>query len=107
MVNQDISSRVIQRIKNVCKGSALLSFIIGTILLAIFLITQKFDSIVTIGIYFVIIAFWYNLLIFIITLLTAIYYWQNRIELLGHCGLLLLNLPIAIGYFFIVLSLID
>lgn len=107
MVNQDISLGVIQRIKNVCKGSALLSFIIGTILLAIFLITQKFDSIVTIGIYFVVIALWYNLVVFIITLISAMYYWQNRIELLGHCGLLLLNIPIAIGYFFIVLNLID
>ena len=106
MVEHRVNTIAIQRIKNLCKGSSLLSFIIGTILLLLFLITRKFNAVITVGIYYVVIAFLYNLIIFVITLILAVYYWQNRNELLGHCGLLLLNLPIAIGYFFIVLNLI-
>ena len=106
MADYDSNVMIIQRIKNVCKGSTLLSFIIGTILLILFLISRKFGTIVSVGVYYVVIAFWFNVVIFFITLLSACYYWKNRIELFSHCVLLLINLPIAICYFFTVINLI-
>ncbi|WP_299111754.1 hypothetical protein [uncultured Winogradskyella sp.] len=98
--------KVIQNIKNTCKITALVSFIIGTILVILFAITRTYTPIVTIGIFYVYIAVIINLLIFISVLLSAFYFWKYRLELFYHCGLLLMNIPIAIAYFIIVLKLI-
>lgn len=96
----------INNIKNTCKVTAFLSFTVGTILVILFAMNGTYGPIVMAGIYYIYIAFIINLILFIFVLLSAFYFWQFRWDLFKHCGLLLLNIPIAIIYFLIVLKLI-
>lgn len=95
------------KIKNTCKLSFLTSFCIGSMLLILFALTKDFEPFAIMGIYYLYIAFAVNLILFIGVVISALYFWDNRLELFGHAMLLTLNIPIAIGYFFIVLALID
>lgn len=96
--------KIINKITNTCRVTAFLSFIIGTILLILFTMTRTFSPIITIGILYIYVAFIINLILFVFVFLSAFYFWQYRLELFRHCGLLVLNIPIAIVYFFIVLK---
>lgn len=98
---------IVFAIKNTCKTSALVSFAIGTIILILFMITREIDPFAYIGIWYLYVAFAINAMLFFLVILSALFLWKNSIELLGHAMLLTLNIPVAIGYFFIVLNFID
>jgi len=97
---------IVFKIKHTCKLSAITSFAIGSILLMLFMITKKSDPFVYMGIWYLYIAFAINLILFFLVLISAIIYWEKRVQLFGHAMLLTLNIPIAIAYFFIVLNFI-
>jgi hypothetical protein len=86
------------------KITAILSFVIGTILLAFYLYFGESFIPITLGLGFVAVALIINTVLFIACLGSAIIYHRNRIELLKTCGLMLLNIPISIGYFYMVIT---
>lgn len=83
-----------------------ISFILGTLLLVLFLFFREIESIIMIGIYYVLIAFVINSFIFFWLIVRLINCSENKIELLQATGVILSNIPIAIGYFFIVINII-
>ncbi len=95
----------VNNIKNTGKLTALISFVIGTFFLLFFVIFKTYDSIVIIGMYYIAIAFIVNSIVFLSVFISGLYFWDRRLELFATCGILLLNIPIAIGYFFLVLNL--
>lgn len=86
---------------NISKIIAGISFVLGTLLLVLFLFFKS-KLIVGLGIYYVITALVINTLFFIGLLARFIVDSGNRLEILKSIGLILMNLPIAIGYLFIV-----
>ena len=84
---------------------AALSFIIGTILLSLYLYLNHSEYILGFGFYFIIVAIIINSLLLLILLLTSALYQNYRFTLLKVFGIILLNIPVAIGYLYIVLSI--
>ena len=99
--------KTIYNITNTGKLIALISFLLGTYLLVSFLLFPKVDSIVIIGLYYVGYATIINVILFVFLIIVVFIYWDYRVNILKTCGLLLLNIPIAIGYFFIVLNYVN
>ena len=97
----------VTNIKNTAKLTALASFVIGTFLVLFFALFRTYDAIIVIGIYYVGIAIVANLIVFISVFISALYFWNQRHKLFIACGTLLLNIPIVIAYFFIVIYLSD
>ncbi|WP_148639140.1 hypothetical protein [Aquimarina longa] len=95
--------KIIQTINKKSLFIAALSFILGTIILLSFIISQS-DTVFKIGIFYVIIAAALNTFFFIELIINAIvnyqYYKENLITIL----LVVLNIPITIGYISIVLN---
>ncbi|MDO6598270.1 hypothetical protein Q4512_15205 [Oceanihabitans sp. 2_MG-2023] len=89
------------------KITAATSFIIGTVLLAVYLYFDNLKNLEQIGFGFILIAFWINLILLVILIISAFVKPKFRIEILKTCAILLLNIPIAIGYFFLVLWSLD
>lgn len=88
---------------DISKLIAGVSFILGTLLLVLFLFFKS-DVIIGIGIYYVLAALVINLLLFIGLIGNLITSQKNRFDTLKAIGITLINLPIAIAYFFIVLN---
>ncbi len=86
------------------KTTAILSFIIGTTILSLFLYFDHSNLIEDIGFQYVLIAIPFNLMVFIISLIALIANNKHRVELLKTCGIMLLNIPIACYYFYIVIT---
>jgi len=97
--------KTIANIKNICKFTALVSFTIGTILVILFAMNKAQDSLIIIGFYYIFIAVMLNSILLFCVFISVLYFSQHRQELLAHCGLVLLNIPVALGYFFLVLNL--
>ncbi|WP_452227917.1 MULTISPECIES: hypothetical protein [unclassified Lacinutrix] len=89
------------------KITAASSFIIGSILLAIYLYFENPNHLETTGITFIVIAFWVNLILWIILVISAILKPEYRVEILKTCGIMLLNIPVTFGYFLLVLYALD
>jgi len=83
-----------------------ISFIIGTLILVLSLFNKQYENLIMIGFYYTIIAFTINSFIFLILLSKLIIGSENNTDLLKALGIILLNLPIAFGYFFIVIETI-
>ena len=83
----------------------LFSFVLGTMLLLFYLYFDKSYTIMNIGFYFVIVAFLLNSLLFVINIVAIIINNKYRLEFLKTCGVMLINIPIAILYFYIVVSI--
>jgi len=81
-----------------------ISFIIGTLILVLSLFNKQYENLIMIGFYYTIIAFTINSFIFLILLSKLIIGSENNTDLLKALGIILLNLPIAFGYFFIVIE---
>lgn len=81
-----------------------ISFIIGTLILVLFLFNKQHENLIMVGFYYTIIAFTINSFIFLILLSKLIIGSENNTDLLKALGIILLNLPIAFGYFFIVIE---
>lgn len=91
----------------ICFGRiiTLLSFLLGTIIFSLYLYFDNSNDIGKFGLYFVIIALIINTLLFLVNLIAIIIEGNNRLELIKTCGLMLLNIPFAILYFYIVISI--
>lgn len=92
-------------INYVSKIIALLSFVIGTILFSSFLYFGESKIPIMIGIKFIIVAILINTILFLANLIIALFNSENRFEYLKTCGVILLNIPIAILYFRIIISI--
>lgn len=88
------------------KTVALISFIIGTILIGLFFFTEKAELLLIsyISVIFIVIV---NIGVFIASLVEAV---NNRIlrkKLLLNSGIMLLNIPVAFFYFWLMLLLLN
>jgi hypothetical protein len=77
-----------------------LSFICGTGLLLLYLIIQDI-SLVIIGFYYVYAATFFNLFILAIIIISSLFSLKYFLLLIQKTSILLLNIPIAIGYFYL------
>ena len=89
---------------DISKIVAGISFILGTLLLVLFLFFRELESIVIYGLYYVIIAFTINTFIIFWLIIKFLIRPKKQEELLKSIGVILINIPIAIGYFFIVIN---
>lgn len=89
----------------VSKTVALISFLIGTILFSLFLYLGESKIPTMIGIKFVIVAIAINAILFLANLLLSAIHADNRIEYIKTCGIIILNIPIAIFYLYVILSI--
>jgi hypothetical protein len=83
------------------KQCALLSFIIGTFLFMIFILDQSILLLKT-GIIYLVISLFINVFILIHLIYLAIFNSKERKDLAQTCGILLLNIPIIIGYIYLI-----
>ena len=86
---------------HIAKLSTLISFSIGTVLFLTYIVTN-FEGLLTIGLLYLITAILVNLLLFITIVLRVIIIKEDRIEILKNLFLMLINIPIAYLYAYIV-----
>ena len=80
------------------KITALISFVIGTILFIFFnLITYSY-ALLAVGVFYTAGAFFINSFVLLHILFLSFFNPNERKELLITCGIMLLNIPIAMGY---------
>jgi len=94
-----------KNLKHFGKIIALLSFIIGTITFSLYLYFDNSNTIGSFGFYFIIIALIINMLLLVVNIIAIIIDNEHREELIKTCGIMLINIPIAILYFYIVISI--
>ena len=83
------------------KNTALTFFSIGTLLFVLLLLTKSLPTFAFIGFVFIVTAIIYNLTIVVLLLIQLIK--QNELETFCSILIILLNIPIAIGYFYILI----
>ncbi|NND78236.1 MAG: hypothetical protein HKN39_08645 [Flavobacteriales bacterium] len=82
---------------------SIISSVVGSLLLVSFLVSKE-QELIRIGIIYLAIAFFTNLIFFLILVIVFI---AERGKTMSHpktAGVMLLNIPIAFGYFMIVLG---
>lgn len=92
-----------QNLKTTCHYCTIVLFGIGT-LIFLFYLTNKVDKTIIIGLYYTVIAILINTILFTFNTLCALFtnkYWKNY---LINSGILLLNAPIALFYFYVVIE---
>ncbi len=82
---------------------ATISFLLGTILLLLFLVSQS-SILADIGLFYVLIAFVLNAMVLIGLIINSIINYQYYKENLVTILLFLLNIPVTIGYIAIVVN---
>ncbi len=95
--------KIFQSINKKALIVATISFLLGTILLLLFLVSGL-DVIVDIGLFYVFIAFVFNTITFIGLITNAIINYQYYQENLRTIFVFLLNIPITIGYISLVIN---
>ncbi|MBB6238196.1 hypothetical protein HDC90_002825 [Pedobacter sp. AK013] len=83
--------------------TAVYSFAFGTTILLIFLLS-KYTPLVAVGLYYVLAASVINVLILLTLLIQFLYYKEHRKKILVTITIMLLNIPISLLYFFIVIN---
>ena len=87
-----------------CQITTLFSFVIGTLLFTFYLYFRDWNSLAYIGLLFILLALIVNGF-FVVTLLFSIAFYPNKWQYyLKTIGLMLLNIPIAFGYFYILVE---
>ena len=87
-----------------CRITALLSFVIGTLLFTFYLYFRDWDSLAYTGLLFILLALIVNGF-FVVTLLFSIAFYPNKwLDYVKTIGLMILNIPIAFGYFYILIE---
>lgn len=81
------------------------SFIVGTALFIIYC-TTKYAPLLPIGLFYVILATIVNSIILLITMIMSIIYPKYYLKLLKTALILLLNLPVAYFYFWVVTAIV-
>lgn len=92
-----------EEMKTICRYCTFISFGIGTLIFLFFLLSGE-DGLIILGLYFTLFAAGINTLLFLFNSCCAFFtekYWK---QYLINSGLLLLNIPIAILYLYIVLE---
>lgn len=85
------------------KSIAFLSFIIGTILFVLQLYNEAL-GLIYFGFIFIIIAVIINTISLLILIFSILGYTEQKLELLKTIGIVLLNIPIAFLYFYILIE---
>ena len=85
------------------KAIAFLSFIIGTILFVFQLYFQGSFKLIHIGVVFIVVVVILNTISLIVLIFTLFGNTDYKLEILKTCALILLNMPIAILYFYTLL----
>lgn len=88
---------------NLAKIIALISFTFGTLLLLLYKIDQS-DNYVMIGLIYVIIALFFNTIMFLKLMYNLIVYKQLYLFQLGSITIILLNIPITFFYMHLVFN---
>ena len=94
----------------IAKYTAIISFSIGSLLFLIFLAFEYFEfndaikALIIIGICYVLLAVILNSIIFLSTLYTIVNDPKHYKTIFIYVGLLVLNLPIACGYLYLILN---
>jgi hypothetical protein len=91
------------QIIRVGQKTAIYSFAIGTVILLIFLMS-KYTPFVAVGLYYVLAAFVINSLILLTLLIQLLYHKEHWRKILATVSFMLLNVPISLLYFFIVIN---
>ena len=99
-----IQTIIMYSISNVGRTVAIISFIIGTILFSFFLYFGETFIPTMVGLKFIIVAIVLNSILLASNFLTLLINETDRYENLKTCGIILLNIPIAILYFYIIIS---
>jgi len=94
-------------ISNIGKAVAILSFIIGTTLFSFFLYFGEHFIPIVVGLAFIGVAITLNVILLVANLIMSLISETNRYENLKTCGIIILNIPIAILYFYIIITLND
>ena len=89
---------------NTSKAIAIISFIIGTILFAIQLSFNTPIIFIYLGVIFIIVAIVVNTISLLALIFSLLGYTNQRLELIKTCGIVLLNIPIAVLYFYILIE---
>lgn len=84
--------------------NSMISFVLGSLILLAYLISQV-DVLISAGMYYLLIAFYWNLAV-ITMILIAMVYRKTWKESLSIIGLMLINIPIAFIYFLIVIQFV-
>jgi hypothetical protein len=95
--------KIIQPINKNALIAATISFLLGTLLLLFFIISQS-NIVLDIGLFYVIIASVFNVIVFVGLITNAILNYQYYKENLTTIILVILNIPITIGYIIIVIN---
>jgi len=95
-----------ERLIKLGKKTALISFIIGTIIFGLYFLTSNWQ-LLFVGYGFIIIAGTLNIIILILLLLRANNDTENKKKLLKASGLILINIPILFIYVWLAMSLLD
>ncbi|MBD0830567.1 hypothetical protein [Aestuariibaculum sediminum] len=93
-----------KHLTNISKLVALLSFVFGTLLLSTYLYFGRSEQLLFIGLKYVLLAIAINSILLFANLLATIPASSNRLEHLKTCGIILLNIPIACLYIYIVIQ---
>lgn len=83
---------------------AALSFILGTCLLSLYLYFNSSTKLITIGFIYVIIALILNSVLFTVNFIGMVTNKTYRLELLKTCGIQLINIPVAVLYFYLIIE---
>ena len=90
---------------NTSKVIAVLSFVFGTILFALQLYFNKTEMFLFPGLVFVIVAFIVNTLSLLALIISLLGNTNQKFELLKTCGIVLINIPIVILYFYLLIQI--
>lgn len=83
---------------------AILSFIIGTILFVLQLYFGRSVNLISTGILFIVIAAIINAISFIALIIALFNYYNLRLEIFKTIGIVLVNIPVTILYFLLLLD---
>jgi hypothetical protein len=81
-----------------------ISFAIGTALMLLYLLDKTFDSILLFCFVYVLLAFLANMIAFGILVGLSFVHRQYQKQILQHTAILFLNIPVAIGYIYLVFN---
>ena len=88
------------------KTVALISFVLGSILIGLYFFTEKAELLL-IGFYFIVLIIIINFAVFIASIVEAVTNKQLRKKLLNNCAIMLLNIPVAFFYLWFMLVLLN
>jgi len=87
------------------KRTALVSFILGTVVFGLFILTFA-ENLFLLGYGFIVLTGLINIVVLVAILIIAIKDKEERKRLLITCGIILLNIPVLLIYCWIIMTLI-